>query len=361
MLTICLRIYWIDGMSEKIGILLVNLGTPDAARFGAVRRYLNEFLTDERVIDLPWLSRQLLVRGLIVPRRFRYSTRLYQQIWTDRGSPLLLHSQATRDHLQKVLGEDFHVVLGMRYQNPSIASALELLRQAQVDQLIVLPLFPQYASATTGSVHAKVMETLKDWAVIPALTMVNNYCTDPGFIRAFAEIGHTYAPHTYDHVLFSYHGLPERHLIKADFKGGYCLKTPGCCDTLNSRNRHCYRAQCYATTRALTEALHLNKYSICFQSRLGSDPWTQPYTEETIRRCAKQGVKRLLVFAPSFTCDCLETILEIGKEYAEVFKQEGGEELTLVRSLNTHPTWIEALKNLISLHTHHSLSETCNL
>ncbi len=342
-------------MSEKIGVLLVNLGTPDSARFGAVRRYLNEFLTDGRVIDLPWLSRQLLVRGVIVPRRFMNSTRLYQQVWTDRGSPLLLHSQETRDQLQQALGEEFHVVLGMRYQNPSLSSALEELRDAYVNQLIVLPLFPQYASATTGSVHAKVMETIKDWMVIPHLTFVNNYCTDAGFINAFAEVGRSYAPHEYDHVLFSYHGLPERHLTKADSSGQLCLKQKNCCASWNNQNRYCYRAQCYATTRALAEALDLKEYSICFQSRLGNDPWTQPYTEETIRQCAEKGMKHLLVFAPSFTCDCLETILEIGKEYAEVFKHAGGEELTLVRSLNTHPAWIDALKNLVQQYTYHPL------
>ncbi len=338
-------------MSEKIGILLVNLGTPDAARFGAVRRYLNEFLTDGRVIDLPWLTRQLLVRGVIVPRRFMNSTRLYQQIWTEQGSPLLVNSQATKERLQEALGNQFHVVLGMRYQNPSIPSALKELRRLGVDQLIVLPLFPQYASATTGSVHAKVMDTLRHWTTIPCVKMVNNYCTNPGFIEAFAEIGRSYAPNGYDQVLFSYHGLPERYLKKADTSGQHCLQRKGCCEALTHQNRHCYRAQCYATTRALAEALEVKNYTICFQSRLGNDPWAQPYAEETIRRCARAGQKRLLVFAPSFTCDCLETILEIGKEYAEVFKHEGGQELTLVRSLNDHPTWIEALKQLVQLHT----------
>ena len=338
-------------MSEKIGVLLVNLGTPDAARYGAVRRYLNEFLTDERVIDLPWLSRQLLVTGLIVPRRCMNSTRLYQSIWTQQGSPLLLHSQAARDHLQVILGDTFQVVLGMRYQSPSLLLALEELRTIGVDQLIVFPLFPQYASATTGSIHAKVMEIVKTWNVIPSLTMVNNYCTDPGFINAFAEIGRSCRPQDYDHVLFSYHGLPERHLKKADSTGLHCLQKTGCCASLGPLNRHCYRAQCYATTRALADALQIDDYTICFQSRLGNDPWTQPYAEETIRKCAQKGYKRLLVFAPSFTCDCLETIYEIAQEYAGVFKQEGGQQLTLVPSLNSHPSWIAALANLVHVHT----------
>ena len=164
---------------------------------------------------------------------------------------------------------------------------------------------------------------IQKWTVIPSLSMVNNYCTHPGFIGAFAEIGRSYRPQEYDRVLFSYHGLPQNHLFKADPSKQYCMKKPDCCHTLNAQNRHCYRAQCHATTRALSNALELRDYTICFQSRLGNDPWTQPYAEDTIRRFAKEGYRRLLVFAPSFTCDCLETIFEIGKEYTESFTSKG--------------------------------------
>lgn len=329
------------------GILLVNLGTPKSLKPKDVFRYLNEFLTDSRVIDLPWLQRQLLVRGLIVPARYRQSAHLYSQIWTEEGSPLLVHSRAVQSKLQKALGDSYLVALAMRYQSPSIQEGLHMLRQPQVDKIVVFPLFPQYASATTGSVHQKVMESLKGWPIIPNTVFVNSFADHPAFIHALCQRANAYILDSYDHILLSFHGLPERQIRKADARGG-CLKGD-CCQKNSSCNRFCYKAQCYATARALAKQLGLNdqRYTVCFQSRLGKEPWIQPYTGDVLGLCAKKGHKRLLVFSPSFVCDCLETTSEIAIEYAAEFKNLGGEELHLVEGLNSHETWIEALRLMV--------------
>lgn len=314
------------------GLLLVNLGTPDSYRNRDVYRYLIEFLTDERVIDVPWWRRQLLVRGFIVPSRYRESAKLYRKIWTEQGSPLLVHGRAVQEKLQEALGETFTVALGMRYQNPSIASALDELQKQELTHLIVLPLFPQYASATTGSVHQKVMEHLKQWKVIPKVTFVNSFSTHPGFIDPLCEIGQEYRPDDYDHILFSFHGLPESQVMK--------------------ESPFCYVNQCYATAQAMADKLKMGKghYSISFQSRLGKDPWVQPYTTDLLQEFVKQNKKKILVFCPSFVCDCLETTCEIGIEYQHQFRRWGGEHLQLVEGLNSHPSWIHGLKQIIHDH-----------
>lgn len=325
----------------------MNLGTPRSFRPRDVFLYLNEFLTDPRVIDAPWLKRQLLVRGLIVPFRYRQSAKLYRHLWTDDGSPLLFHGQAVQKRLQELLGGDYRVVLAMRYQSPSIQEGLDQLQRESLDELIILPLFPQYASATTGSVHQKVMECLKRWQLFPKLIFLNHYFEHPALINAFCARAAQYSLCAYDHVLLSFHGLPERHIRRVDVTGR-CLSNR-CCEGLCGDNRFCYRAQCYATARAIAKELNLNKtdYSICFQSRLGKEPWIQPYTTDVIHACAHRGDKRLLVFSPSFVCDCLETTSEISEEYGEAFKALGGEELQLVEGLNSHPVWIEALRQMI--------------
>lgn len=329
------------------GLLLVNLGTPQSPAPKHVYRYLNEFLTDGRVIDLPWLKRQLLVRGLIVPLRYKQSAALYQKIWLSDGSPLLIHGQSVQKKLQALLGEQFKVVLSMRYQEPSIERGLDELKKANVEEMIILPLFPQYASATTGSVHQKVMDSLKHWPVIPKLTFINSFPDHPGFIEAFCERGRQYDFSNYDHILFSFHGLPERHIRKADCSGK-CLKG-NCCQTLENQNQFCYKAQCFATARAIAKGLKIRQsdYTVCFQSRLGSEPWIQPYTVDLVQECADKGQKRVLVFCPAFVADCLETICEISIEYAELFKELGGEHLQLVEGLNDHPAWINALRSIV--------------
>ena len=334
---------------QKCGVLLVNLGTPDSPQPRDVYRYLNEFLTDGRVIDIPWLWRQFLVRGLIVPLRYRTSAKAYAQIWSSHnGSPLLIHGKSAQKLLQASLGSSYQVELAMRYQNPSIEQALRRLHEADCQRLIILPLFPQYASATTGSVHQRVMEVLKKWPVIPPLHFVSSFPTQPSMIQSFSAIAGTYNLAAYDHILFSFHGLPQRHIAKAD-RHNQCLKTPNCCQTLCSKNSMCYKAQCHATAQAIAQTLPLStaQFSICFQSRLGKDPWLQPYTSHTIEELAKQGKKKILVFCPSFVCDCLETLYEIGIEYQHEFQRLGGIQLDLAHGLNDHPLWIQSLTEMV--------------
>lgn len=335
-------------MQPSIGILLVNLGTPNSPSNADVYRYLIEFLTDERVIDSPWLQRQLLVRGLIVPFRYRQSARAYRHIWTEEGSPLKIYGRKVQQSMQANLGEAFKVELAMRYQEPTIEHGIKSLLSSGIKHLVVCPLFPQYASATTGSVHQKVMEIIKEENVIPHVTLIHEYATHPEFINAFCTIGQEYDLDSYDHILFSFHGLPKRHILKASPRG-CCFQTPDCCQKMTENKFFCYSAQCYATAHAIASQLQLseNRYSLCFQSRLGKEPWLQPYASETILQLAQKGKKRVLVFCPSFVCDCLETIYEIGEEYSLEFKKAGGEALHLVHGLNDHPQWIEGLKNII--------------
>jgi ferrochelatase len=334
------------------GILLVNLGTPDSPAFSDVKKYLIEFLTDGRVIDIPWFWRQLLVRGRIVPKRYKQSARSYKEIWTAEGSPLLVHSRNARNALQEVLGSSYQVELAMRYQNPSMEEGLARLLSQPLEELIIVPLFPQYASATTGSIYQRAMEILKKYPSHPHLKFVNSFAHHPAVLEAFAAVARGMLSKGYDHFLFSYHGLPERQLKKAD-RFGKCLMEKGCCEKLCAKNQGCYAAQCHATTAGIIQSLNLprDQCSICFQSRLGKEPWLQPYASDVIHQLAKQGKKRLLVFSPSFVSDCLETIYEIGVEYAEEFRQAGGESLDLVPGLNDHPSWIQALAQIIQSHT----------
>lgn len=335
-------------MQKRTGVLLVNLGTPDSPQPRDVHRYLTEFLTDERVLDIPWLQRQLLVRGIIIPTRYRASAKAYEQIWTSEGSPLLAHSKRMQKALQNELGELFTVELAMRYQSPSIACGLGELFKAEISKLIILPLFPQYASATTGSVHQKVMEILSRRREIPEVTFIDHYYDHPGLINAFYAAAQNHRIEDYDRVLFSFHGLPERQL-KAANCSGFCLSGAGCCKELKVANQNCYAAQCYATAKAIARRLEISadRYSICFQSRLGKEPWLQPYTSKTIADCAARKENKVLVLCPSFVCDCLETIYEIGIEYDAEFKKAGGTLLTLVQGLNDSPAWINGLKDII--------------
>lgn len=339
-----------ESRKGKKGILLINLGTPDAPTTGDVRVYLTEFLNDPRVIDIGAISRALLVNLLIIPFRSSKSAALYKHVWTERGSPLLFHAVDLQRKLQEKIGADYVVEMAMRYRKPTIESALERLRNEKVSEITIVPLYPQYASSSTGSTIEKVFSILKDWQVIPSMKIVSSFYDEPAFIRAFAERAKTYSLHDYDHFLFSYHGLPERQIKKAsaDHGSGYC-QLGKCCNTLNKNNQYCYRANCFETTRLLTASLGIptEKYSISFQSRLGRDPWIKPYSDEIIPELAKRGVKRLLVFSPAFVADCLETTHEIGTELSDLFIAHGGEKLTLVESLNSEAYWVEALEELI--------------
>jgi ferrochelatase len=332
---------------NKIGVLLVNLGTPDSPMPEDVRKYLIEFLTDERVIDSPWLKRQFLVRRIIVPRRYLDSAANYARIWTLEGSPLKIYSNKVKKLLQTSLGEDFQVEIAMRYQNPSIKETLKKFKGCS--QLIIVPLFPQYASATTGSIHQRVMEELSKWLSIPEVRFINSYPTQPEMIAAFCSRAREYNLENYDHFVFSFHGLPESQIRKSD-DHDYCLKERDCCSNICAKNKNCYSAQCHATTKAIAEQLGIGRelYTICFQSRLGKEPWLRPYASDVIEELAHQGKKNVLVFSPAFVCDCLETIDEIGREYRKEFTQRGGERFDLVQGLNDHPLWIEALRNLVT-------------
>ncbi len=330
----------------KTGILLVNLGTPDAPTRKAVYRYLKQFLADPRVIDVGF------VRNLIIPPYLPFraveASKGYQQLWMEEGSPLKVYGYRLAEGVQKLLGDDYAVELAMRYQNPSITDAIDTLMKQDIERLVVLPLFPQYASASTGSVQEEVMRVLsKNW-YIPECKIIDSFYDYKPMIEIFAERARSkYDIEGYDHILFSYHGLPERHILKGD-TCNHCMKD-GCCDTVSSKNKLCYKAHCNATTRAIVEELGIPKenYTICYQSRLGRDPWIQPYTSDIIEEQAAKGAKRMLVFCPAFVSDCLETTVEVTDEYQELFEEKGGHTLDLVESLNDHPKWIEAVKDLL--------------
>lgn len=333
----------------KTGILLINLGTPDSPSTGDVRKYLTEFLNDRRVIDIHPVARFILVNGIIVPFRAGKSAKMYREIWSDKGSPLLIHGKSVKEKLQAALGSDYVVELGMRYQSPSLESALESLREKKVCKIVMLPLYPQYASSSTGSSVEKAMEIMRGWEVMPSVEVLSKFYDTPGYINAFAAIAGKYIPENYDYILFSYHGLPERQILKASAHyGSNTCSFGSCCDRISSENQYCYRAACFETTRQLVKRLTIpeGKYSSSFQSRL-DDKWLKPYSDKVVADLAKKGVKKLLVFSPAFVADCLETIYEIGTEYAEIFKANGGEKLQLVESLNDHPVWIEALKAIV--------------
>ncbi len=335
-------------MKPQTGVLLIQLGTPDDATVPAVRRYLSEFLNDPRVIDIPYLLRKFLVNVIIVPFRAPKSTKIYQQMWTEKGSPLLIYSEGVKEKLQVKLGDNFKVELAMRYQNPGMDSVLEKMKTDNYKKIIIIPLFPQYASASTGSAIDKALKIIRKWWVIPELSIVSQFYDDKGFNNAFTEIGKKYNIEEYDHVLFSYHGLPERQVDKVYNDGKPC-SDHNCENEITEENKYCYKAACYATTRLLSGKLNIpqEKYTVCFQSRL-DEKWLKPFTDRVIVELAKKGAKKLLVFSPAFVADCLETIVEIGIEYQNLFVKNGGEKVQLVESLNEHPLWIDALKNMVT-------------
>lgn len=337
------------------GVLLVNLGTPDQPTAPAVRRYLREFLSDPRVLDIGPVGRAALLNLVILPRRPAQSAAAYRKVWDpERGSPLLYHSQDLVQKVQVALGPEFRVELAMRYGTPSIPAALDRLRDAGADQVVVFPLFPQYASSSTGSALEVVYRHAAARWNVPAFSAVPAFYDHPGFIAAFAAVGGPVVrEHRADHVLFSFHGLPERQIVKSDESGGrHCLAGAGCCDRIVPANRHCYRAQCFATARGIARALDLpaEGWSVSFQSRLGRTPWIRPYTDHVLPELAQRGVKRVAVFCPAFVADCLETLEEIGIRAREQFSAAGGEDLVLVPSLNSSPAWVDAVAGLVRQH-----------
>lgn len=334
-------------MQSKTGVLLINLGTPDSPSVSDVRKYLSEFLNDPRVIDIPWMLRKFLVNLIIVPFRAPKSAKIYNQLWTKDGSPLLIYGNSVKEKLQEQLGDDFEVELAMRYQNPSLEDVLEKMRRKNYKRIILVSLFPQYASASTGSAVDKAMKIISKWWVIPELKFTSQFFDNEGFIDTIIERSKKYNIEDYDHVLFSYHGLPVRQIDKVHPDGRTCA---GCeCEKIfKEENYYCYKASCYETTRLLVKKLGIpvKKYTVCFQSRLDKK-WLEPFADKTIIQKAKEGAKKILIFSPAFVADCLETKVEIGIEYQKLFEEHGGEKIQLVESLNDHPMWINTLKELV--------------
>jgi ferrochelatase len=334
-------------MKPKTGILLVNLGTPDSPSVKDVRIYLREFLNDPRVIDIPAIARFFLVNFVIVPFRVPKSAKIYKELWTEEGSPILFYGRSVQKKLQQILSDDFEVEFAMRYQSPGLNEVLAQMEKKNYEKIIVFPLFPQYASATTGSIVEKVMKIISKWFIIPEIKIINQFYGDEGFINTIVELAKKYNPNDYDHILFSYHGLPIRQIDKAYGDGTLC-EEHNCEGEITDKNKYCYNATCYATTRLLAEKMNIPKenYTVCFQSRLDKK-WLEPFSDKVVVEQAKKGAKKLLVFSPAFVSDCLETTIEIGKEYRHIFEEHGGEKIQLVESLNDHPMWIEALKNIV--------------
>lgn len=335
----------------KEAILLINLGTPDAPTPGKVGKYLTQFLNDKRVIDVNPILRFILVNLIIVPTRRFKSSKLYKAIWTKEGSPLLLNGIALKEKLQQHVGDKYIVELAMRYQSPSIKSVLEKLRQQRPEKIHVLPLYPQYASSSTGSTIEEVLKQIKGWEVIPNLNIISKFYDHPKFIEALLVEGKKHNFNDYDHVIFSYHGLPERHILKGSVHyGGNTCQMGACCNSITKNNQYCYRANCMETTRQIVKGLNIpeGKYTSSFQSRLDKK-WLRPFSDKVIEELAGKGAKKLLIFSPAFVADCLETIYEIGTEYEEIFKEHGGEKVTLVNSLNTNDVWVNAVKEILVL------------
>ena len=336
--------------SAPQGVLLINLGTPDAPETGPVRRYLREFLSDPRVLDISPPGRAALLYGVILPFRPQKSAEAYRKIWMPQGSPLLVYGNALRDRLQDALGPGWAVELGMRYGTPSLGSAIEKLRARGVRELTVVPLYPQYASSSTGSSLERVYQLVGAAWNVEALRVLPPFFDRPAFLDAFADVGRpVLAEARPEHVLFSFHGLPERQVKKSDPTGAHCLHRADCCDVDVPANRWCYRRQCFFTAQALAQRLGLpsGAWTVTFQSRLGRTPWIRPYTDLVIPELAAKGVKRMAVFCPAFVADCLETLEEIGIRAKAQFLAHGGEALTLVPSLNAHPSWVRGLTRMV--------------
>jgi ferrochelatase len=331
----------------KRAVLLSNLGSPDSCSVEDVRRYLDEFLMDPRVLDVPHLVRRMIVSWFILPKRPAESAEAYRSIWWDGGSPLLVISERVTEAVQARL--DVPVGLSMRYGSPSIAHGLEKVLSAggdELEEVLFVPLYPHYAMSTVETAVVRAREAMEELA--PAgvrLTVLPPFYDNPRYIDALVESARDYLESDHDHLLFSYHGLPERHLRKTDPTGGHCLRVRDCCDTPSSAHDTCYRAQVFRTTEAFVNraGVGAGTYSVAFQSRLGRDPWLTPFADAEIERLARDGVRRLLVICPAFVSDCLETLEEIGIRGRESFVAAGGEELRLIPCLNDHPRWIETL------------------
>ena len=328
------------------GVLLVNLGSPDSTSVGDVRRYLNEFLMDGRVIDMPWLLRRFIV-GMILINRPKQAAEACKKIWLPEGSPLIVTSRHVQTELQKRVNAP--VELAMRYQNPSIPDAIRKLRERGVDELFLIPLFPHYAMSSYETAAVRVQKVARKVAPGMKIVVQPPYGDAPDYIAALAASAANHLEAGYDHLLFSFHGIPERHLRQSDPTGRHCLATPNCCETPSTARATCYRAQCFKTVAAFVKqaGVPAGKFSVSFQSRLGREPWLKPHTDFELAGLPGRGVKKLLVLCPAFVSDCLETLEEIGIRGRETFLSAGGEEFAQIPCLNEHPLWIAALEKMV--------------
>lgn len=329
---------------KKRGILLMNLGSPDSTEVKDVKKYLNQFLMDKRVIDNPYLLRLLLVQGIIVPFRAPKSAEAYKTIWTKDGSPLIVLSKQLEEALQQQVEEPVEIT--MRYGNPTPEAAFERLMQRMpgLEEVIAIPLYPHYAMSSFETAVEYAKETHRKKKYPFKLQFLKPYFDEPAYIEALADRMRPYLNEEYDHILFSYHGVPARHIIKSDVTGKHCLKVNDCCNTPSIAHNYCYRHQCFTTTRLVTEKLNIPKvkFSISFQSRLGKG-WLEPFTDIRLEEMPKEGIKKLLILCPAFVSDCLETLEEIEERGKESFLGAGGEKYKMIPCLNTHPLWVKAL------------------
>jgi len=334
-------------MKKKL-ILLVNVGTPDKPDVIHVGKYLLQFLNDRRVIDLPWLLQKILVNLIIVPFRVKKSTNLYKELWTDKGSPLSFYLINLVSKLQLKLKNEYIVMGAMRYGNPSLKHTLLKIKKEFFSEIIVIPLFPQYASSTTGSVQQFILNELSRWEIIPEIRFITQFYSHPSYIRVFANRIASYKPENFDMVIFSYHGLPVSQIQKVHQEVDY--KLCDCENKIPEHGKYCYKANCFENSRLLSEKLKISpdKYITTFQSRFSKN-WLTPFTDKELVRAAKEGKKRILVVAPSFVTDCLESIVEIDKTYRRLFEHLGGDELVMVESLNDSDEWVDSIIEIIEL------------
>ena len=333
----------------KKGVFLINLGSPKSPTKEDVRIYLDEFLMDPRVVDLPQPLRSILVRGIILNTRPKKSAAAYAKVWTDEGSPLIVFSERVKSKLEAKL-DSIPVVLGMRYGEPSIERGLDELTELGVDDVLVVPLYPQYAMSTTETVVEKVREVIEQKHEGIRAQGVAPFYKDESYIAAMAASAQKAANHeAYDRILFSYHGVPERHIRKSDITGSHCKIDGTCCNTPSKAHKECYRHQCFETTKLVAEALNipLDKCLSTFQSRLGIDPWLKPYTADTLEKLPDNGITKLAVLTPSFVSDCLETIEEMDMENREIFEEAGGVVYDFIPCLNDSDPWIDALETWV--------------
>ena len=330
-------------MSNKV-VLLANLGSPEQAEEKAVRHYLNQFLMDPYVIQLPWLLRRLIVSLFVLPTRPKASAKAYKKVWLDEGSPLVVLSNRLKESLQAQI--DLPVTMAMRYGKPSIESQiLELAKQAELSEILFVPLYPHYAESTVTTSIEQARTVIKKHQLNIKLTVIPPFYDQPDYIDALVSSAQPYLARSYDHLIFSYHGLPESHITKLDKSEHHCLQHENCCQQIHEAHKTCYRHQVFKTTQCFADksGLFPERYSIAFQSRLGRTKWLEPNTEDRIRELAVSGAKNILVICPAFVTDCLETLEEIAIRGQEVFREAGGETLTLIPCLNNQPEWVDVL------------------